>query len=312
MKKISEPIVFFGSGPVAAESLRLLAQIFTIQAVITKPRPAHHHGPVPVLELAETLQLQAHTVTNKKDLNALIATDPFPQIRLAVLIDFGIIVSQKIIDYFPLGIINSHFSILPEWRGADPITFAILSGQKTTGVSLMMLVEAMDEGPLVAYGEQPMNAFTTPVTTPMLTDKLIQLSHTLLLNSLPRVLSGESKGGTSQDITGREVSYSRKLTKKDGSLDWHKPAVMLEREIRAFIEWPKSRAQFSNIDAIITKSHVIDVTGTAGTIAIINKQPVVYCGEQALAIDMLKPAGKKEMTGGAFLAGYKSALNLST
>jgi methionyl-tRNA formyltransferase len=312
MKKISEPIVFFGSGPVAAESLRLLAQVFTIQAVITKPRPAHHHGPVPVLELAETLQLQAHTVTNKKDLNALIATDPFPQIRLAVLIDFGIIVSQKIIDYFPLGIINSHFSILPEWRGADPITFAILSGQKTTGVSLMMLVEAMDEGPLVAYGEQPMNAFTTPVTTPMLTDKLIQLSHTLLLNSLPRVLSGESKGGTSQDITGREVSYSRKLTKKDGSLDWHKPAVMLEREIRAFIEWPKSRAQFSNIDAIITKSHVIDVTGTAGTIAIINKQPVVYCGEQALAIDMLKPAGKKEMTGGAFLAGYKSALNLST
>jgi methionyl-tRNA formyltransferase len=312
MKKISEPIVFFGSGPVAAESLRLLAQVFTIQAVITKPRPAHHHGPVPVLELAETLQLQAHTVTNKKDLNALIATDPFPQIRLAVLIDFGIIVSQKIIDYFPLGIINSHFSILPEWRGADPITFAILSGQKTTGVSLMMLVEAMDEGPLVAYGEQPMNAFTTPVTAPMLTDKLIQLSHTLLLNSLPRVLSGESKGGTSQDITGREASYSRKLTKKDGSLDWHKPAVMLEREIRAFIEWPKSRAQFSNIDAIITKSHVIDVTGTAGTIAIINKQPVVYCGEQALAIDMLKPAGKKEMTGGAFLAGYKSALNLST
>src|SRR5690349_4191168 len=136
MKKISEPITFFGSGPVAAESLRLLAQSFTIEAVITKPRPAHHKGSVPVLELAEKLQIPVRTASTKSELDALFDSRPVKS-RVAILIDFGIIVSQQVIDYFEYGIINSHFSLLPEWRGADPITFSILSGQPRTGISLM-------------------------------------------------------------------------------------------------------------------------------------------------------------------------------
>jgi methionyl-tRNA formyltransferase len=80
---------------------------------------------------------------------------------------------------------------------------------------------------------------------------------------------------------------------------------VLEREIRAFIEWPKSRAAFGNVEVVITKAHVVSTTGKPQKTAIIDKQPVVYCGEQALAIDKLKPAGKQEMTGQAFLAGYK-------
>ncbi len=303
MKKTSAPVVFFGSGPVAAESLRLLAQDFTIEAVVTKPRAAHHKGDVPVLSLAETLKLPVHTVSNKKELTDLFTHNRF-NARLGVLIDFGIIVPQKVIDYFPLGIINSHFSILPEWRGADPITFAILSGQEMTGVSLMYLVAAMDEGPLAGYGEQLLDEFTEPVTTPVLTDRLIRLSHGLLQHDLPRILSGKSKG-VPQTITGRTVSYSRKLTKEDSVLDWTKPAIQLEREIRAFIEWPKSRTTFGDLEVIITKAHAIDASGTPGQRAIVDGLPVIYCGEQALAIDRLKPAGKQEMTGEAFLAGYK-------
>src|SRR5687768_5450622 len=124
MTSIDEPITFFGSGPVAAASLRLLAEDFTIEAVITKPRPAHHRGPVPVIELAEELGLKVYTAGNRRELDELFTGNPVRS-SLAVLIDFGIIVSRQIIDYFPLGIINSHFSLLPEWRGADPITFAI-------------------------------------------------------------------------------------------------------------------------------------------------------------------------------------------
>src|SRR5882672_4684555 len=89
------------------------------------------------------------TASNKTELDSLLGQLHFTS-RLGVLIDFGVIVSQKAIDHFDLGIINSHFSILPEWRGADPITFSILSGQEETGVSLMLLVRAMDEGPLLA------------------------------------------------------------------------------------------------------------------------------------------------------------------
>jgi len=302
MKKMSEAIVFFGSGPVAAESLRLLERNFQIEAVVTKPRPAHHAGDVPVLSLASELGLPVKTAENKQQLDELFADKPFKS-RLGVLIDFGIIVSQAVIDYFPLGIINSHFSVLPEWRGADPITFSILSGQKTTGVSLMFLVAKMDEGNLLGYGEQPI---TDDMTTPVLTSKLILLSDALLQHDLPKLFRGETKDGAAQSITGRHVSYSRKLTKEDGRIDWTKPAEQLEREVRAFLGWPKSRTSFGSLEVVITKAHVVDTSGTPGKTIVADKQPAIYCGQKALVIDTLKPAGKQEMTGEAFLAGYKS------
>ena len=112
MTKISEPIVFFGSGPVAARSLELLSAYATIEAVITKPRPKHHKGPVPVLELAEARGFKVYTASSRQELDDLFLSRP-TRARVAVLIDFGIIVSQKVIDYFELGIINSHFSLLP-------------------------------------------------------------------------------------------------------------------------------------------------------------------------------------------------------
>lgn len=295
------PIVFFGSGPVAAESLRLLAKDFNIEAVITKPRAAHHKGDVPVISLARELGLPVHTAANRLELDRLFDTK-LVKSQLAVLIDFGIIVSQKVIDYFELGIINSHFSVLPEWRGADPITFAILSGQKQTGVSLMLLVEAMDEGPLLGFGEYDM---PDNITSPQLTDHLIKLSHALLLQEIPPYLSGETKA-VDQKITARKVSYSRKLTKDDGIIDWSKPAVQIEREIRAFIEWPKSRAKIGSKEVIITQAHAVPVNhdGKPGDLDVVEGLLMVECGSGTLCIDRLKPAGKKEMTAKEFLRGY--------
>lgn len=302
MKATSKPIVFFGSGPVAAASLKLLAEDFTIEAVVTKPRPAHHKGDVPVIRVAESLGLPIHTVTNRRTLDELIETDPF-QSNIGILIDFGIIVSQKAIDYFPFGIVNSHFSLLPEWRGADPITFAILSGQKATGVSLMLLVQAMDEGPLLGYG---VYEIAPNETTPRLTDELIKLSHALLVAIVPDYLTGSIIA--QPQTTKIEPTYSRKLTKEDGVINWLKTADQLDREIRAFLEWPKSKATLADRDVIITQAHVVDITGEPGKATIQNKALVVFCGEKALEIDALKPAGKQEMTGQAFLAGYKQFL----
>ncbi len=309
MNKMSEPITFFGSGPVAAESLRLLAQNFEIEAVITKPRPLHHYGDVPVLELVERLGLKTYTASNKQELDELFAGNPVKS-RLGILIDFGIIVSQDVIDYFPLGIINSHFSLLPEWRGADPITFSILSGQKQTGVSLMMLVEAMDEGPLLA---QAPFEIEPAMTTPELTTALISVSYQSLNEIVPLYLSGQITPAPQEAVTVAEdkiPTYSRKLSKADSLLDWQKPAAQLEREIRAFVGWPKSRAALGNIEIVLTKAHVIDNTGAPGTLTIVDKQLVVHCGEGSLVVDALKPAGKQEMTGQAFLAGYKTSLPL--
>lgn len=299
MKQMSKTIAFFGSGPVAAASLRLLSQEFSIEAVITKPRAEHHKGSVPVLEVAAELGLPVFTVTNKRTLNELFATRPL-QSSLAVLIDFGIIVDQQVIDYFPLGIINSHFSLLPEWRGADPITFSILSGQKETGVSLMVLTAGMDEGPLLAYAP-----FTLPaaITTPELTEALIALSFEQLKIVLPLYI--EDAVQPQPQNPAQNPTYSRKLSKEDSILDWSKPAIQLEREIRAFIEWPKSRTTFGSLEIIITKARVANDSGQPGVRTIINKEPAIFCKEGALVIEQLKPAGKKEMTGEAFLAGYK-------
>ncbi len=289
----SKKLVFFGSGPVAATSLRLLAQDFAIEAVITKPRAPGHRGEVPVLTAAEELKLPVFTATNKQELDQLFKTKPFLA-QLAVLIDFGIIVSQKVIDYFPLGIINSHFSLLPQWRGADPITFAILSGQPKTGVSLMLLVEAMDEGPLLAYGLYDMPA---GITTPKLTDELIELSHVLLKDTIPKYIAGELQP-VPQTTTNQPVSYSRKLVKADGIVDWCKSAKELERQVRAYLNWPKSQAKIFGHDVIITNARVASDQNDGNL--------VMQCQPGWLEVqELIAPSGRT-MSGADFMRGYTS------
>ena len=288
----SKKVVFFGSGPVAAASLALLASNFAIEAVITKPKPSHHRGEVPVLEVAKRLGLPVFAAANKQELDELLAKKPAKS-ELAILIDFGIIVSRKIIDYFQLGIINSHFSILPEWRGADPITFAVLGGQTTTGVSLMLLVEAMDEGPLLAYGEYEMPADTT---TPLLTQELIKLSQALLVETVPKYIAGELQP-VAQSKTGREVSYSRKLVKADGMVDFGKPARQIEREVRAYQPWPKSQAKIFDHDVIITRARVAIDKGDGDL--------VISCQPGWLEVQELTAPSGRTMSGADFLRGYR-------
>lgn len=302
---MEESIVFFGTGPVAAASLELLARDFSIEAVVTKPRPEGHRGAVPVLETADRLGLKIVEVVNKKAVTEKISEAKLNS-KVAVLIDFGIIVEQKVIDSFTFGIVNSHFSLLPQWRGADPITFSILSGQSKTGVSLMLLVEKMDEGPLLAVGEYDL---TPDITTPKLTEDLIGLSYALLKDTLPKYVRGEVKSAPQEKVAGivgysPEPSYSRKLTKEDGVLDWNKPALQLEREVRAYLEWPKSRTIIGGHAVIITEAKAVDGEGTPGELWRAGKSLGVYCAKGVLLIEKLKPAGKGEMTTEAFLNGY--------
>jgi methionyl-tRNA formyltransferase len=138
---------------------------------------------------------------------------------------------------------------------------------------------------------------------------LITLSDAMLHEIIPLYLDNAAIACDQLQVTmsdQRTPSYSRKLTKDDSIIDWNKSAETIEREIRAFIEWPKSRTAFAAIDVAITSASVIPCSGTPGKTTIVNKKPVVYCGKNALQIESIKPAGKKEMTGEAFLAGYKA------
>lgn len=310
MSQKSKTVIFFGSGPVAAKSLELLVRHTPVEAVVTKPRPAHHRGDVPVLRVAEKIGLPVYTPTNKQALSELFAQKPVSS-ELGIVIDYGIIIAQDVIDYFPLGIINSHFSLLPEWRGADPISYAILSGQKKTGVSLMLISAGMDEGPILAYGEFELSP---TATTPMLTDDLIGLSDGLLSYEIPRHFAGETKPVEQLEAAATigyptTPTYSHKLRKEDGIINWDKPAEQLEREIRAYQDWPKSRTKLGDIDVVITSAVVSsEQIGDTGNITVSGNELLVTCGTGSLKIVTLIPAGKKEMPAQAFLAGYANRI----
>jgi methionyl-tRNA formyltransferase len=295
---MSKTIVFFGSGPVAAESLGLLNRDFEIELVITKPQPAHHKQPFPVLKLAQELGLRTLTASTQQELTNVFEKHDFKS-EIGVIIDHGIIISHDVIERFPLGIINSHFSLLPRWRGADPISFSILNGDSETGVSLMVIVDRLDEGKLLT---QRSLLISPAATTPSLTAELITLSHQLLVETMPLYWAGEIQPYPQPDTT---PTYSHKLSKSDGIIDWHKPATRLEHEVRAYLGWPRSRTQLGGIDIVITAAHVALGSGTAGTLLIENQQLSVYCGEKLLMIDTLIPSGKKEMSAQSFLNGYQ-------
>jgi methionyl-tRNA formyltransferase len=301
--KNKQSLVFFGSGPVAEASLKLLQRSFEIEAIVTKFTTLSEMKAI-------ANNIPVYGVSNKIELDELLKVNKFGS-KLGLLIDFGIIVSQDVIDYFGLGIVNSHFSLLPELRGADPISFAILEGREKTGVSLMLLVQAMDEGPILAQKEL---ALTDTDTSVSLSTKLVQLSYELLLENLPKYSKGELKP-QEQDIEGTTPTYTRKLNKADGVLDWNKDALTLEREIRAFIEWPKSKATLGSVEVVITKAYSVpsnSPNSKPGEVQIVPEVNLlsIECKNGALYVEKLKPVGKKEMDAQAFLAGYKSRLNL--
>ena len=288
----SPKIVFFGSGPVASATLEGLLPHFTIEAIITKPRPEGHRGSVPVLELAEAKQIPVFTPRNKAELTDLFAQATFTA-SVGLVVDYGIIISRSVIDYFPKGIVNSHFSLLPEWRGADPITFSILAGRpETAGVSLMLINEKLDEGELLA--QEPF-ALPPVITTPELTHELVTLSNRMLIEHLPRYLSGELQPYSQPDTP---ATYSRKLTKEDGFLDVTKPADQLEREVRAFAGWPKSKLTLFGHQIVVKKARV----ATSATDGVL----IVPCGNDTHLeiLELTAPSGRT-MTGADFLRGYK-------
>lgn len=223
--------------------------------------------------------------------------------KIAVLAAYGRIIPQNVLDEFPLGIINIHPSLLPKYRGTAPIEQALLDGVAKTGVSIMRLTAGMDEGPV--FKQQTVH-LSGSETKAELTLKLQQLGAQLLLEALPGIASGELK--PRQQPHPDRATYTRKITKADGELDLSKPAEVLEREIRAFAGWPKTRTKLAGIDVIITSTEVSVNSLKIGQVEIRDRQLLIGTSENSLRILKLKPAGKSEMTAESFLAGYGNKL----
>lgn len=217
---------------------------------------------------------------------------------IGVLVAYGMILPKSLIDIFPHGIINIHPSLLPEGRGSTPIETAILKGNKKTGVSIMKIVEGMDEGPVAA---QKTIELTGKETKQELADTLADIGSTLLIKSLSDIFAGKVVYAP-QDNS--KATYTRKIMKSDGIIDWNKQAVQIDREIRAYAGWPKSRAIINNIDCIIIKAEAVKDRGVPGETIINRGSLSVGCGTGSLDIKIIQPAGKKPMSANEFIIGY--------
>lgn len=224
--------------------------------------------------------------------------------QLAVLAAYGRIIPQSVLDQFPLGIINIHPSLLPAYRGPTPIEQAILDGTTKTGVSIMRLTAGMDEGPVY---KQSLVHLKGNESKAEITDRLQLLGSELLIEVLPKIAKGQLK--PRRQPHPERASYSRLLSKEDGLIDWGKSAEQIEREIRAFAGWPSSSTELFGKNVIITGAIVADINGVPGEVLVQDKHLYVYCSVKAIEIELLKPAGKTEMSAQAFLAGYGKHLN---
>jgi len=300
---MSKTIVFFGSGKIAQQSLRFIKQHLSVELVITKLTSKTNLNPV--IKEAQDSNIPLSYANNKNELVKLFHYQNNLKSDLAILVDYGVIIPQSIIDSFKLSIINSHFSILPDLRGADPITYALLSGQKSTGVSLMKLVAALDEGPLLDWQKIEIDPQENNET---LTKKLINLSNQLIKkNIIDR--DWTTWKWQDQSITHQKVSYSKKISKEDGKMNFNLPAEQLERQIRAFHSWPKSYFELQQQLIIIDHASVLDLNGQPGHFFVHNHQLAVYCQPKALLIDSIQPANKKIISSKDFLNGYRHLIN---
>ena len=289
------PIIFFGTEEFSAASLcALIESGFNVASVVPKPESKKGRGPrfVPptVKLIAQERGIPVWQPTRLSEITEHIkALQPV----VGVLVSFGKIIPQSVINLFTPGIINVHPSKLPRYRGPSPIESAILNGDTETGVSIMQLSAAMDAGPVYSFIPHPL---TGTETQPELYAALATAGAGELVRVLPQIISDELQP-TLQDESA--ATYCQLIQKQDGIINWNTPARQIEREIRAYKVWPGSRTTIGNTEAIITQAH-ISTTPT--------KLSRLCSDGQYLVIDALKPIGKKEMPVQAFLTGYKDRL----
>lgn len=215
------------------------------------------------------------------------------QADVAILIAYGRIIPQRIIDIFPEGIINVHPSLLPKYRGPTPIESAILRGDNTTGISIMQLAKEMDAGPVYSQTTLPLTGSETKAE---LYTSLGELAKKELLESLPRILNG-TLAAVPQNHS--EATYCHLLQKSDGVLSpTNETAHEAERKVRAFAEFPKTRLTVGASQLIITKAHV----------AAQQKTPLdaMFSDNNYLVIDELIAPSGKLMSAESYLRGYKA------
>lgn len=307
-------IIFFGTSqfavPVLEELLRARDMV-SVVGVVTKPDTPQGRGLIlassPVKYIASRHELLTFDPPRLKE-NTLFF-DELKKLEpdLAVVVSYGKIIPPEILGIPRYGFVNIHPSLLPLYRGPAPLEGPILNGDQETGVTLMLLDEEMDHGPIAEQESIPLKGTETAL---ILRDTLSTLGARMLIELIPKFREGTLKL-TPQDHT--KATYTSLIRKEDGKIDWKKSAETLEREIRAYNDWPGSYTFFARsgeitrrILKVLKASVVQDDSGKKpGTILHDLRFLVVQTGDSSLALERVKPEGKRDMNGLDFLRGHQ-------
>lgn len=220
-----------------------------------------------------------------------------------VVASYGVILKSSLIDFAPHGSLNVHASLLPRWRGASPIQAAIAAGDERTGVSIQRIVRALDEGDVLLSKER---AISADETAGELLAALADLGGAAIVEALDLLEDGRAR--FEKQDPGR-ATYARKLKKERGSIDWTLPAAQLARHVRAMNPWPGARAlDPKGREVTVWRARETAAQGAPGVVLEAGERFVVACGEGALELLQLTPAGKRPMPGPEYLRGARLAV----
>ena len=298
-------IIFMGTPDFAVGALRSLAEAgHEITLVVSQPDKPKGRGhamvPTPVKVVAEELGIpvfQPVKIREAKDVLEKTEAD------VCVVAAFGQIIPASILHMKKYGCINVHASLLPKYRGAAPIQWAVIDGEKESGVTIMQMDEGLDTGDMLAKAIVPLDEKETGGS---LFDKLSEAGGRLCVETLVKLEKGEI---TPEKQGESPTAYASMLDKKMGNIDWNKSAVVIERLVRGLNPWPSA---YTHLDGKTLKIWACDVLpqsaskGESGEILEVTKDAIhVQTGDGILVLREIQLAGKARMDAGAFLRGYK-------
>ncbi|MEW7988408.1 MAG: methionyl-tRNA formyltransferase [Candidatus Thiodiazotropha sp.] len=304
---MSEPlkIVFAGTPAFAATALEaLLTTHHQVMTVYTQPdRPAGRGRKVqlsPVKEMALAKGIEVRQPQTLKDENAQHELAGL-NADLMVVVAYGLLLPQAVLDIPRLGCINIHASLLPRWRGAAPIQRALLAGDKESGVTIMQMEAGLDTGPMLYVLKTPIHDDDTGGT---LHDRLALLGARALVTCLPDLADGRLQAETQDE---RLANYAGKLEKQEGSIDWSRPAAEIDRKVRAFNPWPVAQCRYDDGVMRIWQAQPLSEGCAAkpGEVLRSGKPGIdVATGDGVLRITQLQMPGKRAMSAADFLNAH--------
>ncbi|GMQ88590.1 MAG: methionyl-tRNA formyltransferase [Gammaproteobacteria bacterium] len=293
-------VVFAGTPDFSVPVLQaLLDSRHTVVGVYSQPdRPAGRGrklapGPVKQLALQHAVQ-----VFQPPTLKSVDAQQELADLRpdLMVVVAYGLILPQAVLDVPGRGCVNLHASLLPRWRGAAPIQRAILAGDRESGVCLMQMEAGLDSGPVLAEAR---TGITRGDTGGTLHDRLSQLAAELLATHLDDLEQGKLEAQIQDEAL---VTYASKLDKREAVIDWQQDAVSLERRVRAFNPWPVAQTGYGDKVLRIWDASAIDGSGAPGQVVAAGKQGIdVACGTGRLRLLEIQMPGARRLSAADFL-----------